>query len=89
MLTLNNPTPEQVTEACKGEQPVLIRGMLPQWHDVMEWTPDYLAKHYGDTGEILFVPAYWWHAVKNLSATVAVGLRYETVGSLLNKTPDY
>lgn len=258
MLILNNPSPEQIEIACKENVPVLIRGLLPQWQDVIEWTPDFFSRNYGEVmvsvnikqveqqtntlkrvklneyidwmkkiedgglslkrgenyylaesldflekadledeidqyfhkicpahvqklasslitytfwmgpkgsrtgfhydidyrnflclisgqkefvlvspqytkdmypsdryeygsrlsqidiwepvdaakfprfihdvkylrftlqqGEILFVPAYWWHAVKNLTTTVAVGLRYETAGSILNKTPDY
>lgn len=38
-------------------------------------------------GDAIAIPAYVWHAVENLSTTVAFSYRCETPGSLLSKIP--
>jgi len=40
-------------------------------------------------GEILFIPANWWHAVENLTSICAVGCRFETLRSKFKQMPEW
>ena len=42
-----------------------------------------------EPGDVLYVPAYSWHHVVNLDATVGVGTRWTSAGNSLRQSPLY